>query len=158
MLNWEAGEARGGTSLSQDPCKPTTATALILPSAAGGSFAKATRPQRLGVGAGGGRPPAHRKQTAALRAGGAPAAGNGARSGNAQQTGRTEAGRALEGEARTPSPPANPGAHRPPTTPPFPRASVDAPGLVTGSLGCRERLRLAAATPWAPPARLGAGH
>lgn len=45
----------GTTSLSRGPCKLTTPTPLLPASATGGSFAKATRPQRLGVGAAGGQ-------------------------------------------------------------------------------------------------------
>lgn len=102
------------------------------------AFAKATRPPRLGVGAGGGSPPAHRKQTAARRAGELRQRG---RPGNAQQTGRTEAGRALEGEAQTPSPSANPGAHRPPSSTSLPQGvSCKLPGCdrVTGAPGKAE--------------------
>lgn len=73
--------------------------------------------------------------------GGAPAAGSGARPGNAQRTGGTEAGRALEGEARTPSPPAYPGAHRPPSNTSLPQGvscKLPAGDRVTGAPGKAE--------------------
>lgn len=139
------GMVVGGRLPSPGACASPPPTPLIQPSATGGGFAKATRPRprplprRLGVGAGGGRPPAHRKQTAA--GGGAPAAGSGAGPGSAQQTGRTEAGRALEGEAWTPSLPANPGAHRPPSNTSLPQGvSCELPDCdrVTGAPGKAE--------------------
>lgn len=157
MLNWGGGWNGGGRRPSPPASASPPPTPLIQPSAAGGGFAKATRPRpqprRLGVGGGGGRPPAHRKQTAA--GGGAPAAGSGAGPGSAQQTGRTEAGRALEGEARTPSLPANPGAHRPPSNTSLPQGvSCELPDCdrVTGEPGKAEA---GSGYPRAPPSPPG---